>query len=115
MFRRACFVSFYCFAQGMVRVNRRAFLFSSVGLGTATGLSLGCGATRNPALQAFTIPIIDISQDEGRQVIIEKTPGQYLGQVDTVLFPDGRTMMAAYPLDHGGPGARFLNEAATEG
>ena len=95
MFRRARFVGFFRFAQGMVRVNRRAFLFSSAGLGSATGLSLGCGATRNPALQAFTIPIIDISQEEGRQVIIEKTPGQYLGQVDTVLFPDGRTMIAA--------------------
>ena len=102
--RRVRSAGFLRFAQGMVQVNRRAFLFSSVGLAGSTGLSLGCGAARNTALQAFTIPIIDISQDEGRQVIIEKTPGQYLGQVDTVLFPDDRTVIAAYPLDHGGPG-----------
>ena len=54
---------------------------------------------------AYTIPTIDLSQQTHRQVIVERTPGQYLGHPTTVLMPDGRTMYCTYPLGHGGPAA----------
>ena len=82
-------------------LNRREFLFGTAGLAAT---SLGCRSSTKFELASYTIPIIDISQDAGRQVIVEKSPGQFLGQVDTLLLPDGQTMLAAYPLDHGGPG-----------
>lgn len=53
----------------------------------------------------YTIPTLDISDRNGRQVIVERTPGQYLGHPTTVLMPDGKTIYCTYPLGHGGPSA----------
>ena len=49
------------------------------------------------------VPTIDISDEEHRQVVVDKQVGQYLGHPDTVLMPDNRTMFCTYPLGHGGP------------
>jgi hypothetical protein len=84
------------------RWNRRRFLFS--GPAFAVAFSAGVRLPAQPQLSAYTIAIIDLSQDESRQVVVEKVPGQFLGQVDTVLLADNKTMLAAYPLGHGGPG-----------
>jgi hypothetical protein len=51
------------------------------------------------------IPTIDISNEKDRQVIVESTPGQYLGHPTTVLLRDNRTILVTYPLGHGGPAA----------
>lgn len=62
--------------------------------------------TTAPASQpAFTIPLIDLSGEKNRQVIVERIPGQYLGHPTTVLMGDGRTIYVTYPLGHGGPSA----------
>jgi len=53
----------------------------------------------------YTIPTLDLSHQTWRQVIVERTPGQYLGHPTTVLMPDGRTIYCTYPLGHGGPAA----------
>jgi hypothetical protein len=53
----------------------------------------------------YSIPIIDISHETERQVIIESTPGQYLGHPTTVLLCDNKTIFVTYPLGHGGPAA----------
>ncbi len=53
----------------------------------------------------YTIPTIDLSQETERQVVVESTPGQYLGHPTTVLLDDGKTMLCVYPLGHGGPAA----------
>lgn len=51
----------------------------------------------------ISVPTIDVSEEEDRQVVVDKQVGQYLGHPDTVLMPDNRTMFCTYPLGHGGP------------
>ncbi len=55
--------------------------------------------------RGHSIPLIDLSQEPQRQVIVEKQPDQYLGHPTTVLLSDGRTILCTYPLGHGGPSA----------
>ena len=44
---------------------------------------------------------IDLSAERERQVVVDREAGQYLGHVTTVLFEDGRTILAVYPKGHG--------------
>ena len=46
---------------------------------------------------------VDISREADRRVIVDKEAGRYLGQPDTVLLKDKRTILVGYPLGHGGP------------
>ena len=61
----------------------------------------------------ISVPTIDVSHEEGRQVVVDKQAGQYLGHPDTVLMPDNRTMFCTYPLGHGGPAC--LLKKSTDG
>lgn len=47
------------------------------------------------------IPVVDLSKDTDRQVVVDREAGQYLGHVSTVLLEDGETMIAVYPKGHG--------------
>lgn len=49
----------------------------------------------------YTIPIVDISGEKERQVIVDREPGQYLGHPTTVLLEDNQTMLTVYPKGHG--------------
>lgn len=49
----------------------------------------------------YTIPIVDISGESQRQVVVDREPGQYLGHPTTVLLEDGRTVLTVYPKGHG--------------
>jgi len=49
----------------------------------------------------YTIPIVDISGETRRQVVVDREPGQYLGHPTTVLLEDQRTMLTVYPKGHG--------------
>ncbi len=51
--------------------------------------------------QTFSIPIVDLDQDEGRHVLVDREEGQYLGHVTTELLEDGKTILAVYPKGHG--------------
>ena len=51
--------------------------------------------------KGYSIPIIDLSQEINRQVIVDREPGQYLGHPTTVLLEDGKTMICVYPKGHG--------------
>ena len=55
------------------------------------------------APRGFSIPIIDLSKETYRQVLIDKVPGTYLGHPSTVLLRDNKTILVVYPLGHGGP------------
>lgn len=56
-----------------------------------------------PTMIRITIPTIDISQEKHRHVIIaEGTEEVYQGHVDTLLMPDGKTMFAAWSINHAG-------------
>jgi hypothetical protein len=49
----------------------------------------------------YTIPIIDLSRQTGRQVVVDREAGQYLGHPTTVLLEDGKTIITVYPKGHG--------------
>lgn len=49
----------------------------------------------------YTIPTVDLAHETGRQVVVDREPGQYLGHPTTVLLEDNRTMIAVYPKGHG--------------
>ncbi len=54
-----------------------------------------------PMPAAYTIPVVDISAETNRQVIVDREPGQYLGHPTTVLLEDGKTLLIVYPKGHG--------------
>jgi len=58
-------------------------------------------AEDSPLPADYSIPVIDLSKDTSRQVIVDKEPGQYLGHPTTVLLEDNKTMIAVYPKGHG--------------
>ena len=51
--------------------------------------------------QYFNIPLIDLTNDSTRQVIVDKEDGQYLGHPTTVLLEDNKTIYCVYPKGHG--------------
>ncbi|QDV38070.1 exo-alpha-sialidase [Tautonia plasticadhaerens] len=51
--------------------------------------------------RGYSIPLIDLADQERRQVVVDREQGQYLGHPTTVLLEDGRTMIAVYPEGHG--------------
>src|SRR2546426_2358727 len=62
----------------------------------------------------YTIPIVDISSETNRQVIVDREPGQYLGHPTTVLLQDGKTILTVYPKGHG-RGAIVLKRSTNGG
>jgi len=72
-------------------------------LGAVPG-TVGCArraAAPGPVARGYAIPLIDLAGQAGRQVVVDREPGQYLGHPTTVLLEDGRTMIAVYPKGHG--------------
>ncbi len=53
------------------------------------------------AKRAYSIPLIDLTDDTSRQVVVDREPGQYLGHPTTVLLEDNQTMLCVYPKGHG--------------
>lgn len=51
--------------------------------------------------RGYSIPLIDLSAETHRQVIVDREPGQYLGHPTTVLLEDGKTLLCVYPKGHG--------------
>ena len=49
----------------------------------------------------YTIPVVDISAEKERQVIVDREAGQYIGHPTTVLLEDHKTMLTVYPKGHG--------------
>ncbi len=69
-------------------------LSSTVRAAACAGLLLLTGC-------AQALHTIDLAGDPGRQVIVDREAGQYLGHPTTVLLEDGKTMIAVYPKGHG--------------
>jgi hypothetical protein len=65
---------------------------------TANGLSRAAESSLPPD---YSIPVIDLSKDTNRQVIVDREPGQYLGHPTTILLEDNKTIIAVYPKGHG--------------
>jgi hypothetical protein len=51
--------------------------------------------------RGYTIPVLDVSGERRRQVVVDQEPGQYLGHPTTVLLEDGKTILCVYPKGHG--------------
>jgi hypothetical protein len=78
----------------------------SMGAPTSTAASPIADTVRQRSRhRVITIPTLDVAGERQRQVVVESVPGQYLGHPTTVLLADGRTILATYPLGHGGPAA----------
>jgi hypothetical protein len=80
----------------MIRTTR-ALVFTCLVAGTARASEL----PTPPVPRGFTIPLLDLADQEHRQVVVDREPGQYLGHPTTVLLEDGRTILAVYPRGHG--------------
>ncbi len=64
--------------------------------------------------RGYSIPTLDLSGQTGRQVTVDREPGQYLGHPTTVLLEDNRTMLCVYPKGHG-KGAIVLKRSRDAG
>ncbi len=83
----------------MKRKHIPALILSWLGLTSLPGL---CFASQErPPGRGYSIPIVDLAEEAERQIIVDREPGQYLGHPTTVLFEDGRTIIAVYPKGHG--------------
>lgn len=69
-------------------------------LGLVAALLLTVAASAAPP-RGYSIPLIDLSGDTARQVVVDREAGQYLGHPTTVLLEDGKTMLCVYPKGHG--------------
>jgi len=49
----------------------------------------------------YSIPLIDLSQESDRQILVDREEGQYLGHPTTVLLEDNKTIIIVYPKGHG--------------
>lgn len=58
-------------------------------------------ATEPSAAPGQGIPLIDLSDQKHRQVVVDREKGQYLGHPTTVLLEDNKTMLCVYPKGHG--------------
>ncbi len=62
----------------------------------------------------YRVPVLDLSDQAERRVVVDREPGQYLGHPTTVLLEDGRTMIAVYPKGHG-KGAIVMKRSSDAG
>ena len=51
--------------------------------------------------RGYSIPLIDLSGEKHRQVVVDREKGVYLGHPTTVLLEDQKTMICVYPAGHG--------------
>jgi arylsulfatase A-like enzyme len=80
------------------KLRELADLLEKIGRGPVASRAASTGSQMR---RDYSIPVVDISGDRSRQVIVDREPGQYLGHPTTVLLADGRTMIAVYPKGHG--------------
>ena len=61
----------------------------------------------------YSIPMVELVREKSAFTVVDREDGQYLGQPTTVLFKDGRTLLAAYTDAHGN--GRLLLSRSTDG
>jgi hypothetical protein len=82
--------------------NDRRFRLGAVILaGLVAGMLSAYPQPGKTVARGYSIPIIDLSTETSRQVVVDQEPGQYLGHPTTVLLEDGKTILAVYPKGHG--------------
>lgn len=51
--------------------------------------------------RGYSIPFVDLAEQDERQVVVDREAGQYLGHPSTVLLEDAKTILCVYPKGHG--------------
>ncbi len=64
-------------------------------------LSFFVMSSQHAKSQYFNIPLLDLDDESGMQVVVDREKGQYLGHPTTVLLEDMKTMICVYPKGHG--------------
>ena len=82
----------------MKNVFRGLFLFAIV-TGSYAGKIGNAQSLSQP--RGYSIPLIDLSAETQRQVVVDREPGQYMGHPTTVLLEDNKTIITVYPKGHG--------------
>src|SRR3954452_20090753 len=80
----------------------------------AVAPAMASGPQKPPEMRGYTIPLLDLADQQQRQVVVDREPGQYLGHPTTALLEDGKTILAAYPKGHG-KGAIVLKRSTDGG
>ncbi|MFO0883672.1 MAG: hypothetical protein U0894_05710 [Pirellulales bacterium] len=80
---------------------------------TAVCLSAGSMNAAEPVSRGYSIPLVDISAEKARQVIVDREAKQYLGHPTTLLLEDGKTILCVYPKGHGKGG--IVYKRSTDG
>lgn len=84
----------------MFVASRLAACLALIWLVPSAGAQAPAALEQKPS-RGYTIPLLDLSRQHDRQVIVDREPGQYLGHPTTVLLEDDRTLLIVYPKGHG--------------
>ncbi len=57
-----------------------------------------------PLPPGYSIPVVDLTVEEGGVITVDRQKGQYLGHPTAVLLEDDRTILCVYPKGHGSGG-----------
>ena len=89
------------YIMGLAAFAAAFFVIASVQAASQNSIEVPPKNTE-PMAKGYTIPIVDLSEQTHRQVIVDKEEGQYLGHPTTVLLEDKKTIICVYPKGHGG-------------
>jgi hypothetical protein len=56
---------------------------------------------QKPLPAGYSIPIVDLTDDEAGLTTVDRESGQYLGHPTAVLLEDDKTILCVYPKGHG--------------
>lgn len=92
------------YRDGLVRLTVPQVAIHEAVVVTESGAaSPAASAKGGKTHEADPLPVVDISGDTGRQVVIAAgTETVYQGHPTTLLMPDGKTMFAVWCIGHGG-------------
>ena len=77
------------------------------------GILFAATSTLAAPLREYSIPMFELAREPSAYTVVDRVEGQYLGQPTTVLFKDGRTLLAAYTDAHGN--GRLLMSRSADG
>jgi len=84
-----------------VGLSERAATLATVALASTLALGTRARGDADHVPSRERARVIDLAGQSGRQVVVDREPGQYLGHPTTVLLEDGRTLLCVYPKGHG--------------
>ena len=86
----------------------RIWLAAWVGLGIIATSHAADEKILNARVDTEDLPVVDISQQTQRHVVVAAGTEQvYQGHPTTLLLPDGKTMFCVWSLGHGGPAGQM--------